>query len=89
MDTATAAEGKREVPAETYVPACAEACPTRAISFGNLLDEGSEVARLSRSPAAFRLLERLGTEPKVYYLSRRSWVRRLGETVLEKGSDHG
>ena len=52
-----------------YVPACAEACPTRAISFGDLDDPKSEVLRLSRSPRAFRLLEELGTEPKVFYLA--------------------
>ena len=52
------------------LPACAEACPAQAIVFGNLADEKSEVARQSASPRAFRLLEHLGTRPKVTYLSR-------------------
>ena len=51
-----------------YVPACVESCPTRAIIFGDLDDADSQVARLARSNRAFRLLEELGTEPKVYYL---------------------
>jgi molybdopterin-containing oxidoreductase family iron-sulfur binding subunit len=66
-----------------------EACPTGAIRFGDLSDERSEVSKLARSPRAFRLLERLGTEPKVYYLSERPWVRRLGETVLERETGEG
>ena len=52
------------------LPACAEACPANSIVFGDLLDEKSEVRRLSRSSRAVRLLESLGTEPKVWYLGR-------------------
>jgi Fe-S-cluster-containing dehydrogenase component len=54
---------------EDYVPACAEACPAAAIAFGDLDDPDHRVARLVQEPRAFRLLEELGTEPKVYYLS--------------------
>jgi molybdopterin-containing oxidoreductase family iron-sulfur binding subunit len=61
------AEG-RDLAAGDYVPACAESCPTRAIMFGDLDDPESEVARLSKSVRAFRLLSELGTEPKVTYL---------------------
>ncbi len=60
---------RRELAPGEYVPACAEACPTRAITFGDLADPGSEVARLARSPRAFRLQEELGTKPKVIYLT--------------------
>ena len=52
------------------LPACAQACPAEAIVFGNLADEASEVSRLSASPRAFRLLEHVGTRPKVTYLSK-------------------
>lgn len=58
----------RELVEGDYVPACAENCPTGAIYFGDLDDADSQVARLSRSRRAFRLLEELGTEPKVFYL---------------------
>lgn len=51
-----------------YNIACAEICPTSAITFGNLDDSNSKVSYLARSTRAFRLLEELGTEPKVYYL---------------------
>jgi molybdopterin-containing oxidoreductase family iron-sulfur binding subunit len=60
---------RRELGPGEYVPACAEACPARAIVFGDLADPGSEVSRLARSPRAFRLQEELGTRPKVVYLT--------------------
>lgn len=55
------------------LPACAQACPADAIVFGDLNDPGSEVLRLSKSPRAFRLLEELGTHPKVTYLREAKW----------------
>ena len=36
----------------------------------------------SKNPKAFRLLERTGTNTKVYYLSDREWVRRAGDNYL-------
>ncbi len=60
---------QRDLTPGEYVTACAEACPTGAIVFGDLSDAGSEVARLARSPRAFRLGEELGTRPKVIYLA--------------------
>jgi len=68
---------RRELVAGDYVPACAEACPTRAIAFGDLSDESSDVARLARSPRAFRLGEALGTKPKVIYLVETEAHRRV------------
>ena len=74
-----AAAGRREIDPADYVPACVEACPERAMVFGDLNDEGSEAARLAGDPRSFRLLAGLGTGPKVYYRSEREWVRRLAE----------
>ena len=48
--------------------ACSQACPTGAIIFGNLSDPESRVTRLSESARAYRMLEDLGTKPKVFYL---------------------
>jgi molybdopterin-containing oxidoreductase family iron-sulfur binding subunit len=72
------AEG-RALRQEDYQPACAESCPAQAITFGNLADSTTDVAAGATSPEAFRLLEKLGTEPKVYYRSRRPWVRDMSE----------
>ena len=54
-------------------PACAQACPTTAIVFGDLNDPNSRVARLARSPRGTKLLEDLGAEPKITYLSKQPW----------------
>jgi molybdopterin-containing oxidoreductase family iron-sulfur binding subunit len=59
---------QRQLRPDDYVPACVEICPARAMSFGDLDDPTAEVSQLSKSPRAFRLLEELGTEPKVTYL---------------------
>lgn len=52
------------------VPACAQTCPTNAIVFGNLEDPHSEVARLSRDPRNYRILEEVNTKPAVIYLRK-------------------
>ena len=36
------------------------------------------------NPKAFRLLERLGTNTKIYYLTGRDWVRRAGDNEVKK-----
>ena len=74
-----AASGKTEIDPADYIPACVEACPTGAIQFGNLADENDSIVSAAHSPDAFRLLARLGTEPKVYYKSTQAWVRALAE----------
>jgi len=76
-------EGRRDLKENEYIPACAEACPTGAITFGDLKNPRHRVAELTKNPRAFRLLERLGTEPKLYYLSSREWVRRMADNYLQ------
>jgi Fe-S-cluster-containing dehydrogenase component len=71
--------GKREIDPAGYVPACVEACPSGAIRFGDLNDPSSAVAQASREAASFRMLEKVGTDPKVYYQSKRDWVRDIAK----------
>lgn len=61
------AEGRDFRPDE-YVPACVETCTAKARFFGDLDDPESTVSMLEQSPRAFRLLEDVGTQPKVVYL---------------------
>jgi Fe-S-cluster-containing dehydrogenase component len=61
------AEG-RSVRDGEVLPACAQVCPSDAITFGNIQDPESQVARLAASRRALTLLEDLGTEPSVIYL---------------------
>jgi molybdopterin-containing oxidoreductase family iron-sulfur binding subunit len=51
-------------------PACVQSCPAEAMVFGDLNDAESKVSRLAENSRATRLLEDLGTKPKVFYLER-------------------
>jgi molybdopterin-containing oxidoreductase family iron-sulfur binding subunit len=52
------------------VTACQAACPTRAISFGDLNNSQTDVNALRREPHAYALLGDLGTRPRTTYLAR-------------------
>ncbi len=85
-------EGHREVKENEYQTACTQACPAGAITFGDLNNPDHKVHQLAqpdvhhgykaKNPLAFRLLERLGTNTKVYYMSSREWVRKAGDNYL-------
>jgi molybdopterin-containing oxidoreductase family iron-sulfur binding subunit len=60
----------REVRDGDVTPACVQTCQTKAMYFGNIADPESEVSRLSKSNRAMRLLEDLGTKPRVIYLNK-------------------
>jgi len=64
-----AKDESRKVRDGEFTTACAQSCPTGAISFGNLLDPESAVSKLTHSGRAYRVFEGLGTEPSVFYLS--------------------
>jgi Fe-S-cluster-containing dehydrogenase component len=63
---------KRELKDGELQPACAQSCAARAIVFGDLNDPESEVSRLSRSDRGAKLLDELGTLPKVTYLAKQT-----------------
>lgn len=52
------------------VTACQQACPTRALVFGDVNDPESAVSRLKSSPRNYALLGPLNTQPRTTYLSR-------------------
>jgi molybdopterin-containing oxidoreductase family iron-sulfur binding subunit len=65
-------EGKDKVhfPDGAVVPACMEACPTGAITFGDVNAPGSKVAALAASPRAMKLLEAINVKPSISYLTK-------------------
>lgn len=71
--------GKKEIDLADYVPACVEACPTRAITFGNLAEASDPVSVAAHSPDSFRLLEQIGTDPKIHYKTTQNWIRALAD----------
>lgn len=67
--------------------ACSNACPTNAISFGDLNDETTVVAKNTKTDRAYNLIEEVGTQPNVWYLTK---VRNLNEErVHEAVAGHG
>jgi molybdopterin-containing oxidoreductase family iron-sulfur binding subunit len=61
---------KDHFPDGAVVPACMEACPTGAITFGDVNNPGSRVAALAAGPRAMRLLDALGVKPSISYLTK-------------------
>ncbi len=49
-------------------PACVEACPEKALVFGNLADPDSEPRKLLRARLGVQREPELGTGPSIYYL---------------------
>ncbi len=60
----------REVADNEVQPACAQACPTNTLIFGNLANPNSAAAKLAKDDRHYLLLEELGTEPGVIYLKK-------------------
>jgi len=66
-----AKDDNRLVQEGEVIPACAQTCPTKAITFGNLEDKNSKAYKLAHSEQAYRALEELGTKPAVNYLGKK------------------
>jgi iron-sulfur binding oxidoreductase len=61
-------EGRAVAPGEfNNVVACAAACNTGAMVFGDANEEGSKIAQLSASDRMYQLLAELNTDPNVVY----------------------
>ncbi|CDX22512.1 4Fe-4S ferredoxin iron-sulfur binding domain protein [Mesorhizobium sp. ORS 3324] len=60
----------RPIADDEVVTACQQACPTRAITFGDLNRKDSHVAREKSAPQNYALLEELNTRPRTTYLGK-------------------
>jgi len=65
-------KGDGHVPDGAVVTACQGACPTQAISFGDLNDTGSAVRAARADPRNYALLDELGVRPRTTYLAKRA-----------------
>ena len=66
----TAKSENRVLREDEVIPACAQACPSKAIIFGNRADGNSRVSQLFAQKRNYHLLEELHTLPAVGYLTR-------------------
>ena len=61
---------KRPLRDGEITPACAQACPSGAVVFGDLNDPESRVAELFRHPRSYEMLEGLYLKARTRYLGR-------------------
>jgi molybdopterin-containing oxidoreductase family iron-sulfur binding subunit len=63
-------ENNRPLRPDEFTTACAEACPSRAITFGDAADESWSVTRLIKDERAYHVFEELNTFTAVVYLKK-------------------
>lgn len=61
----------------SILTACAEACPTNAIVFGDLNDNKSQNTKRASSVRSYHALEEVGIQPNIYYMTK---VRNIEES---------
>jgi len=62
--------GNVKIEADAFTVACAQACPSDAITFGDISNEKSSVSKLRAAERGYRLLEYLNVGARVWYLAR-------------------
>jgi molybdopterin-containing oxidoreductase family iron-sulfur binding subunit len=59
----------REIRDGEVITACQQACPTEAITFGNINDPASKVAKLKKQTRTYGVLADLNTRPRTTYVA--------------------
>ena len=63
-------ERPRKSARRDFTTACAQTCPTGALTFGSLIDPDSRVSKLVNDVRAYQVLVHLNTKPAVIYLKK-------------------
>src|SRR5438128_6001650 len=58
------------IPRDSFTSACAQACPTEAIVFGDIADPESRVSKIKQQDRNYRLLQYLNVNTRTSYLAR-------------------
>lgn len=77
----TAEKGNRRIQEKEIETACQQACPARAIVFGDLNTPDGNVARLKNHPLDYSMLGELNTRPRTTYLAK---LRNLNPEMESK-----
>ena len=64
------ASNKTLIPRDSFTTACAQACPTEAIVFGDVSDPESRVSKVKQQDRNYRLLNYLNVNTRTSYLAR-------------------
>jgi Fe-S-cluster-containing dehydrogenase component len=64
------ASNNTRIPRDSFTTACAQACPTGAIVFGDIKDPESKVSKMKQQDRNYRLLEYLNVNTRASYLAR-------------------
>jgi Fe-S-cluster-containing dehydrogenase component len=58
------------IPRDSFTTACAQACPTEAIVFGDIADPESRVSKMKKQDRNYQLLKYLNVNTRTSYLAR-------------------
>jgi MoCo/4Fe-4S cofactor protein with predicted Tat translocation signal len=64
------ASNNTRIPRDSFTTACAQACPTEAIVFGDISEPESRVSKIKQQDRNYRLLEYLNVNTRTSYLAR-------------------
>ena len=79
-------DGNREILDGEILTACQQACPTRAIVFGNINDPDSEVSKARARNRTYYLLGYLNVKPRTSYMAK---LRNPMESMLNVEKTYG
>ncbi|HWN96718.1 MAG TPA: 4Fe-4S dicluster domain-containing protein, partial [Methylomirabilota bacterium] len=86
------ASSNTRIPRDSFTTACAQACPTEAIVFGDVSDPESRVSKMKKQDRNYQLLKYLNVNTRTSYLAR---IRNPNPKMPDAGKiavaslDHG